>query len=41
MADQRTVFNWDRGMDIKAADETAWAIVVFLCADLADHIYPQ
>jgi hypothetical protein len=32
------VFNWDRGLDRPAADETAQAIVDFLAAGLADHI---
>jgi hypothetical protein len=39
MSDRRTVFNWDRGLDVPAADETAQAIVDFLAAGLADHIY--
>ena len=32
----RTVFNWDRGADIPAVDETAQAIVDFLAAGPAD-----
>jgi hypothetical protein len=41
LADQREVFNWDRGMDVPAADETAAAIVDFLCAGLADYVYSK
>jgi hypothetical protein len=41
LADKREVFNWDRGMDVPAADETAAAIVDFLCAGLADHVYSK
>ena len=41
LADMRTVFNWDRGLDIEATDATVQAIVDFLCAGLADHTYPQ
>jgi hypothetical protein len=39
LADKRTVFNWDRGADVSAADETAQAIVDFLAEGLADHIF--
>ena len=39
LADRREVFNWDRGADVPAADPVAAAIVEFLCAGLADHIY--
>lgn len=39
LADRRTVFNWDRGADVRAADETVQAIVDFLAAGLADHVY--
>jgi hypothetical protein len=38
-ADRRIVFNWDRGADVPAADETVERIVDFLCAGLADHVY--
>ncbi|HEV2971769.1 MAG TPA: hypothetical protein VGY55_17475 [Pirellulales bacterium] len=34
-----TVFNWDRGADVLAADPVAAAIVDFLCAGLAEHVY--
>ena len=37
--DRKTVFNWDRGADVPAADQTVQAIVDFLCAGLADHTY--
>ena len=39
LADKATVYNWDRGMDVPAADATAQAIVDFLCAGLAEHTY--
>jgi hypothetical protein len=39
LADRRTVFNWDRGADVPAADELTGAIVDFLAGGLADHIY--
>jgi hypothetical protein len=41
LSDRRTVFNWDRGADVPAADETAEAIVAFLAAGLADYIYAE
>lgn len=41
LADGKPVFNWDRGMDVAAADELVGQIVDFLCAGLADHIYPE
>ena len=34
-------YNWDRGLDIAAADPFAQAIVDFLCAGLAEHIYAK
>lgn len=39
LEDGRTVFNWDRGADIPAENGTVQAIVDFLCAGLAEHIY--
>ena len=39
VADKKTVFNWDRGMDIPAATDEAQAIVEFLGVGLADLIY--
>jgi len=39
IADKQTVFNWDRGMDIPAADEVAGAIADFLAGGLADYIF--
>jgi len=39
LSDKATVYNWDRGMDVPAADTTAQAIVDFLCAGLAEHTY--
>jgi len=38
-ADRQTVANFDRGWDIRPTSETAWAIVDFLAAGLADHVY--
>ena len=39
LADKRTVFNWDRGADVPAADQLVGSIVDFLAGGLADHIY--
>ena len=39
LADKRTVFNWDRGADVPAADALVGQIVDFLAGGLADHIY--
>jgi hypothetical protein len=41
IADKQIVFNWDRGMDIAAADGLVGSIVDFLCAGLADHTYAE
>ena len=41
LADRQTAANFDRGWDIKPANDTAWAIVDFLAAGLADTIYPK
>jgi hypothetical protein len=41
LADRRTVFNWDRGADVPAADPVATAIVDFLCAGLAEHVFTR
>ena len=38
---KETVFNWDRGMDMPAASDKTQAVVDFLCAGLADHIYAE
>ncbi len=40
LADRQTVFNWDRGADVTAVDEAAQAVVDFLAAGLAEHVYP-
>ena len=37
--DRRITFNWDRGPDVMAADDTTLQIVDFLAGGLADHIY--
>jgi len=39
LSDKQTVFNWNRGADIPAADETVTAIVDFLAAGIADTVY--
>ena len=41
LADKKTVYSWDRGLDIAAADTTAQAIVDFLAAGLADFVYAE
>ena len=35
----REVFNWDRGADVPATDETTHAVVDFLAAGLAHLVY--
>jgi hypothetical protein len=39
MADKVTVFNWDRGLDVAAADHVAACIVDFLAGGLAERIF--
>ncbi len=39
IANKETSFNWDRGLDVPAASEKAQAVVDFLAAGLAEHIY--
>lgn len=39
IANKEMSFNWDRGLDIPAASEKAQAVVDFLAAGLAEHIY--
>ena len=41
LADKKEVFNWDRGLDVPAANKTVQAIVDFLAAGLAEHIYTK
>jgi hypothetical protein len=41
LADPRTVFNWDRGLDVPAEDATAQAIVDFLVAGLAEYVLAE
>ncbi|HEV3417348.1 MAG TPA: hypothetical protein VG056_11055 [Pirellulales bacterium] len=41
LADKQTVFDWDRGADVPAADPVVAAIVDFLCAGLADLVYAE
>ena len=35
LSDKKTVFHWDRGMDVPAVDQMASAVVDFLAAGLA------
>ena len=39
LADHRVVANFDRGWDIRPTTKTAQAIVDFLAAGLAEHVY--
>ena len=39
LADQKTAANFDRGWDVRPTDETAKAIVDFLAAGLAEHVF--
>ncbi|MCX7427253.1 MAG: hypothetical protein NTW96_16695 [Planctomycetia bacterium] len=39
IADRATVLNFDRGWDVRPTDATAVAVMDFLAAGLADHIY--
>jgi hypothetical protein len=39
ISDRKTVYNWDRGADVPAADATVQAIVGFLCDGLAESTY--
>jgi hypothetical protein len=39
LADKRTVYHWDRGEDSAALTSEAAAIVNFLCAGLAEHVF--
>lgn len=39
LADKAEVANFDRGWDVRPKTDEATAIVDFLCAGLADHIY--
>ena len=41
LADQKQVFNWDRGADVPAADAAAGQIADFLACGLADHIFAE
>lgn len=38
LADQRVVYNWDRGLDVEA-DVTTQGVVDFLAAGLADFVF--
>ncbi len=37
--DCRVAFNWDRGQDVPAQTPEAQALVDFVCAGLAEHVY--
>lgn len=39
VSDGRVVFNWDRGADVPAHDAAARAVVDFLAAGLAEHVF--
>lgn len=41
LKNKETVFNWDRGLDMPAASPKTQAVVDFLCAGLANHIYAK
>jgi len=36
---KETTFNWDRGLDMPAASAATQAVVDFLCAGIAEHVY--
>ena len=40
LADQQTVFHFDRGLDIGPADAATERLVACWCAKLADRVYP-
>ena len=40
-ADQKTLFNFDRGLDVPAANTEVQVIVDFLCVGLADLIFSE
>ena len=40
-ANCKTVFNFDRGLDVPAANTEVQVIVDFLCMGLADFVYPN
>jgi len=41
LADKVMVYSWDRGLDQAPSDAKAAAIVDFLCAGLAEHVFNQ
>ena len=41
LSDKATVVNFDRGWDVRPTTKTAQAIVNFLAAGLAEHVYQQ
>lgn len=40
-SDRETVYNWDRGADVETNDELVGGIVGFLCAGLAETVFPK
>ena len=40
-ADQKTLFNFDRGLDVPAANTEIQVIVDFLCVGLADLVFSE
>ena len=41
LTDKKTVFNWDRGSDVSAADTETQVIVEFLCEGLAEFVFGE
>jgi hypothetical protein len=41
VSDGRVMFNWDRGADVPASDAAGSAVVDFLVAGLADHVFAE
>jgi len=41
LADKQTVFNFDRGLDVPAANTEIQVVVDFLCEGLSDLVFGQ
>ena len=39
ISDKKTLYNWDRGLDVPAQDTVTQIVVDFLCVGLAELIY--
>lgn len=39
LSDRATVFNFDRGWDVRSTTELAGQVADFLCAGLAEHVF--